>query len=651
MPPVLVRFLGLHAPDEILERGDGLSPGLALLALLHVEVFQRGLPVHAQERRQEIRDRILLDAAFDLGLRHHCRDLLAIAAVDFLGGRLDVGFGGLFFLGKERLEVVAELVEDREIVGEAVENAMDDRIDLAIERIFLTHRRRPAETGFGECVDEQARGMTLLGEERAIQHGGFQHRNLKAREQCLDAVRQVLGLEDEIEQHRNQLDRHRLELIGLSSKRGVLQIAQHVVRALRNPRELDERAATEIEARLACLQPREPLAERGRRHDRRARDVAGRGGREGARRDVAPGGPHVDLREFAARAGRSVEHSRRRHAHGRAARGHWVPGRWIVGCAARRGVLRRRYRLSREHAPEKRHHVDFGRRRLRNGRMQPRGLRRRGAGAVGRTAAVEDRGAPRDDAQTGQVLVEVGINAAEVGERSLIDLLQDRELDPVLAFDRVEGPRERFDDRGRSQRILGRLEVRPPEQLTDPSIERLQLVEAVILDDARDVAGDDRFVHCRGVDQRELGDVDFRKVGLVGGLPRDAVVDPRAHAPLEFAHQRRSLQLQHVARAVVDLLLVAHVGPGRAVHQHVGNLVDQCRERKQHAMNGEIPAVRQNLRHLARYRPMSGRFGGWCAHPRSAAAVASAARPSGAEAPANPPSGPPQSRNLRTKNR
>ena len=203
---------------------------------------------------------ILLDAPFDLGLRYADRDLPAVALVDLLGRRQDVGFGGLFLLGEERLEVLAQLVEDREIVGKAVEDPMDDRVDLAIEGIVAAHCRRPAETGFGERVDEQARGVPLLGEERAVQHRRLQHRNLQPREQRLDAVRQILGLEDEIEQHRDQLDRHRLELVGFLAERRILQIAQNVVRALRYSRELDERCR-----RRGRSRSRPPAAGRGPR--------------------------------------------------------------------------------------------------------------------------------------------------------------------------------------------------------------------------------------------------------------------------------------------------------------------------------------------------------------------------------------------------
>ena len=171
--------------------------------------------------------------------------------------------------------------------------------------------------------------------------------------------------------------------------------------------------------------------------------------------------------------------------------------------------------------------------------------------------------------------------------------------------------------------LSGGLEVGIAEQVADAAIQRLQLVVAGVLDDARDVAGDDRLVHARRVDQRQLVDVDlrlrvFRLLTTLPEMPSLTRVRMRfSNSPISVGR----CGLQRRARIHVDLLLVAHLGPARAVHQHVGHLVHQRREREQQAMNREIPAVGQNLRHLARHGPSGGRFGGRCVHPRNAGAV------------------------------
>ncbi len=272
---------------------------------------------------------------------------------------------------------------------------------------------------------------------------------------------------------------------------------------------------------------------------------------------------------------------------------------------------------------------------------------------VGSTSAIDDRRAAAGghDTQAGQVLVEIGVDAVDIGERRLVHLLQDRVLDPLFGLERIERFGEGIDDGGRRQGILGRLEIGIAEQVADAAIERLQLVVARVLDDARDVAGDDRLVHARRVDQRQLVDVDLRfgVFGLVGDLAGDAVVHPRAHPPLEFAHQRRPLRLQSRARIHIDLLLVAHVGPACPVHQHVRHLVHQRREGEQHPVNGEIPAVRQDLRHLARHGPPGGRFGGGGVHPRSAGASRNPPPVPGRRGSGGRSLGTHQSRNLRTK--
>ena len=167
--------------------------------------------------------------------RDHLRDFQSIALIDLLGGRLDVDLGGLLLGREEVLEVLAQRVEQADVVGEVVEHAMDDGLDLPVQRIVVAHRRRPADAGVRQRVDQQARRMRLLREERAVEHRRLQDRDLQPADQRLDAVGQVLGLEDEIEQHGDQLDGHRLELVGLGTDRRFLNVAQDVVHVLLQP--------------------------------------------------------------------------------------------------------------------------------------------------------------------------------------------------------------------------------------------------------------------------------------------------------------------------------------------------------------------------------------------------------------------------------
>ncbi len=440
-----LRLLRLHAPDEILECRDRLTPRLALLAVGKVDALERFLPVLAQEDRQEVRDRIRLDPALDLGARDGDADLAPVVLVDLLGGRLDVRLGRLLLLGEERLQLLAQLVEDREVVGKSVEDLVDDAVDRLVKRIVLPHHRRPAEARLRQRVDQEPRRMRLLREERAVEHRRLQHRNLQARERCLDAVGEVAGLEDEVEQHRHQLDRHRFELVDALAERRLLQVAQHVVLAFRDARELDEHPAAQVESALARLQPREAFAQLRRRDDRRARLVARRRRRKRTARDVASAGAagaHLYRRVIAAARGRSATHVRHLPAHLREAGGHSRNLRHLLPLLS--GADR-----ARIHAPEQRHHVHLGRRRF----GAHLAVRPRPARAIRRPAAIDDRRprARRDHVQRLELLVEIGIHRGDVTERSLVQLLHDRGLDALLGLDRLQRLGKGDDERLRAQ--------------------------------------------------------------------------------------------------------------------------------------------------------------------------------------------------------
>ena len=198
--------------------------------------------------------RSISERATTAAMSRRSRWLISSAVVEMFD------FGRLLLLGEERLQLGAQLVEEAEIVREALEHRVDDLLGLLVERIVLAHDRRPAQARLRELVHQQPRRMRLLREERAVEHRGLQHRDLQAREQCLDAVRQVLGLEDEVEQHRDHLDRHRFELVRLLAERRLLQVAQDVVQAGRDAGERHGGAA-DLEPGLAGLQPRQAFVQ------------------------------------------------------------------------------------------------------------------------------------------------------------------------------------------------------------------------------------------------------------------------------------------------------------------------------------------------------------------------------------------------------
>ncbi len=497
---------------------------------------------------------------------------------------------------------------------------MDDLVELAVQRIVVAHLRRPAQPGLGQRVDQHAGRMRLAREERAVEHRRLEHRDLQPREQRLDAVGKVPGLEDEVEQHRDHLDGHRFELVRLLPERRFLQVAQDVLHPGRDAGELD-RTVAEVEAGFAGLQPCEALAQHRGRDDRCAGDVTRRRRRQRSRRNVArrhhrPRAAELDRRELE----RTLAVAGRRPAGRRLAR---HPERWLRRRAARRHPERRDRRAARgrrelrhrrlaagEHPPEHRHHVDFGRRRRLPG-VGPG----RGAALTLAAPGIDDRGARTGhDVELHQVLVEVLVDRVQVGQRALVEFLQDLELDPFLALLRLQRIREGGDDALGRERIAVGLQVRPAHQVADAAIERLQLVVAEVLDDARDVAGDHRLVHHLGVDERQVADVDLGEVRLGLLLAGDLLVDALTEPALELRHQRLAFGRQGRAGVQEQLLLVADVGATGAVHQHFADLVQDRRERREQACHREIPAVAEDLRGVARRRPSAGCLGGRGVH-------------------------------------
>ena len=232
MLAVLGRALRLHAPHEVLERRDARAPALALLAVAQVDVL-RACRCHllAQERGEEVRHRIALDAPLDLGLRDDRRHVLAVVLVDLFGGRRDVRLGRLLLLrrGTSRARRAARR-RSRGRRRSRRGSRWTMRSIVLVQRIVLAHRpatsrARPAASALTSRRD----GCVFFAKNAPSSIAALSTGNLQAREQRLDAVGQILGLEDEVEQHRDHLDRHRLELVRLLAERRLLQVAQDVV--------------------------------------------------------------------------------------------------------------------------------------------------------------------------------------------------------------------------------------------------------------------------------------------------------------------------------------------------------------------------------------------------------------------------------------
>jgi hypothetical protein len=212
-----------------------------------------------------------------------------------------------------------------------------------------------------------------------------------------------------------------------------------------------------------------------------------------------------------------------------------------------------------------------------------------------------------------QVAVEIGIDGGDLAQRRLVELLQDGEADPLVELALLQRGGERVDDGYRGERVAIGLKLRLAHQVTETAIQHLQLVVALILDHAGDVAGDDRLVHRCGVDQRQLGRIDLGEIGLGLAATGNAGIDATAQLPLELDHQRRPAADDGAAGVEIERLVLAHVRPAGPVHQHVADAVEHLAEREQQPVNGEIPAIAEDLRDLPG-GATAGSFGGQCVH-------------------------------------
>ncbi len=240
--------------------------------------------------------------------------------------------------------------------------------------------------------------------------------------------------------------------------------------------------------------------------------------------------------------------------------------------------------------------------------------------AIAPSRGVDRAHRARHDVQLREALVEVGVDRADVGNPDLVHLLQHLQLDARVGLDLAQRVRERVDDRRRRERVAVGLEIGTLHQVADAAVQERQFLVAGVLDHPLQVAGDHRLVHRRGLDERQVGKVGLRKVGLVAlVLAGQPLVDAAAHALLEVRQQRRPLRPHDVAGVHEQLLLLADVGAARAVHQHVADLVENGRERTLHALHGQVPALVQDPVRFTRGRAAGSGGRGGRVHAESGA--------------------------------
>ncbi|MNM58060.1 hypothetical protein D3C81_692820 [compost metagenome] len=109
-------------------------------------------------------------------------------------------------LGEEFAELFFQGQEDRQVLVELGGQPFNDFLDLAHQRALGLAFAGVAFAGFGQRVEQLARGVGLLHEHAPVQHGDLDERHHQAADQLTRAAFQVALVQHHVEQHADQVD-------------------------------------------------------------------------------------------------------------------------------------------------------------------------------------------------------------------------------------------------------------------------------------------------------------------------------------------------------------------------------------------------------------------------------------------------------------
>ncbi len=207
------------AGDEVVDEAQRVAELVGLLALAEQgedDVVGPGARQHAIDQR---RQRSATDATHDFLGGTTTRLLQLLATTGGFGDTLFGQFGALAADVEEILQLGGQLDEDRGVVVEVVQQAIDDRLHLVEQAAIAIGFGRPALGRVRKRVEQLARRMRLVREHAAVEQGDLQIRNLQACQQYLHLGRQVVVFEDELEEHADEVDR---VLVHAGDVRGLL---------------------------------------------------------------------------------------------------------------------------------------------------------------------------------------------------------------------------------------------------------------------------------------------------------------------------------------------------------------------------------------------------------------------------------------------
>ena len=111
-------------------------------------------------------------------------------------------------------EIVVHLREQRDVVTEIAQDATHRRLDPAVQRFGRAIAViDPPHCGTRQRVKEPPRRVLFAAEEGAVDDRDLEHRNLQSAQQGLHRVGHVVIVEDEVEQHTDDIDQVLIDLI------------------------------------------------------------------------------------------------------------------------------------------------------------------------------------------------------------------------------------------------------------------------------------------------------------------------------------------------------------------------------------------------------------------------------------------------------
>ena len=155
-------LLGLHAPDQLVHRFDGLRPRITCRSAPDVNKDQQFEPLLDEKLKHRPRQRICLDSHADLLLRvafsHRERFLPEYA----FGGRARLVFDALVFPCRELDQILTRSVKDRDVLVIAQDKLAQNALNFPEQLALVVEICGQADRDLGQCVEQLPGRMGLL---------------------------------------------------------------------------------------------------------------------------------------------------------------------------------------------------------------------------------------------------------------------------------------------------------------------------------------------------------------------------------------------------------------------------------------------------------------------------------------------------------